>query len=302
MNPRPQPGFPDEPWLAELVRRSLVEDLGTGDVSTELAVPPQARAAGRIVARREGVVAGLPLVERVYRALSADVTCTVLRPDGSSVATGEIVARLEGPAAALLSGERTALNFLQHLSGIASLCALYVSAVAGTACQILDTRKTLPGFRALAKYAVRCGGGRNHRQGLYDRIMFKDNHWAAAGGHLAELVAAARRRYPALAVEVEVDSLEQLDRVLPLGVEWILLDNFTPAMVAEAVSRRDGMTADWGSTLLEASGNVSLDNVRAYAAAGVDAVSVGRLTHSAPALDLSLELQTVPPDDKERDK
>ncbi len=301
MSPLPQPGFPDEPWLDELVRRSLAEDLGTGDVSTELAVPARASGAGRIVARREGVVAGLPLVERVYRALSAEVACSVLRPDGSEVAAGDVVARLEGPAGALLSGERTALNFLQHLSGIASLCSLYVKAVAGTGCQILDTRKTLPGFRTLAKYAVRCGGGRNHRLGLYDRIMFKDNHWAAADGRLTELVAASRRRYPALAVEIEVDSLEQLDEVLPLGVEWILLDNFSPEMVAEAVRRRDGLAAVRGATRLEASGNVSLDSVRAYAAAGVDAVSVGRLTHSAPALDLSLELQTAPSADRERD-
>jgi nicotinate-nucleotide pyrophosphorylase (carboxylating) len=203
------------------------------------------------------------------------------------------VVRLDGPAAVLLTGERTALNFLQYLSGIASLTALYVAETAGTGCLVLDTRKTLPGFRALAKYAVRCGGGHNHRLGLYDRIMLKDNHWAAAGGRLAGLVAEARRRHPALAVEVEVDSLAQLEQVLPLAVEWILLDNFAPDEVAAAVRSRDAGAAS-RSTRLEASGNVDLDNVRAYAATGVDAVSIGRLTHSAPALDLSMELIPVP--------
>jgi nicotinate-nucleotide pyrophosphorylase (carboxylating) len=193
-----------------------------------------------------------------------------------------------GPAAALLSGERTALNFCQHLSGIATLTARYVAAVAGTACRILDTRKTLPGFRTLAKYAVRAGGGENHRFGLYDRIMFKDNHWAAAGGEIGELVAAARRRYRQLAVEVEVDSLDELARVLPLEVDWILLDNFTPERVGKAVALRDAA----GSTArLESSGNVDLTTVGDFARAGIDAVSVGRLTHSAPALDLSLELE-----------
>ena len=179
------------------------------------------------------------------------------------------------------------LNFLQHLGGIATLTSLFVAEVEGTDCRVLDTRKTLPGYRHLAKYAVLCGGGHNHRLGLYDRVMLKDNHWAAATGSIADLVAAARGKFPDLVVEVEVDDLEQLERVLPLAVEWILLDNFSPDQAAEAVRRRDAAGVE---TLLESSGNVSLATVGKYARAGVDAVSVGRLTHSAPALDLGLDM------------
>jgi nicotinate-nucleotide pyrophosphorylase (carboxylating) len=185
-----------------------------------------------------------------------------------------------------LTGERTALNFLQHLSGIATLTARYVAAVAGTGCQVLDTRKTLPGYRALAKYAVRCGGGSNHRFRLYARVLLKDNHWAAGDG-IAAMVARARARWPQLAIEVEVDTAEQLASVLPLGVDWIMLDNFTVGGVAAAVAQRDRLAA---GCRLEVSGNVTLDTIAAYAQAGADAVSVGRLTHSAPALDVGLDL------------
>jgi nicotinate-nucleotide pyrophosphorylase (carboxylating) len=239
------------------------------------------------------VIAGLPLVAKVYARLSSAVTLEVEAPDGSAVVAGQGVARLCGPAAALLTGERTALNFLQHLSGIASLTARYVAAVAGTRCRVLDTRKTVPGYRALAKYAVRAGGGWNHRLGLDDRVMLKDNHWAAAAAPIGALVARARREHPELAVEVEVDNLQQLGSVLPLGVEWILLDNFAPAAVAAAVRQRDATPAA-ARTRLEASGNISLENVRSYAETGADAVSIGRLTHSAPALDLSLEFTPSP--------
>ena len=216
---------------------------------------------------------------------------TVVRGDGAAVTSGDVVARIAGPAAALLTGERCALNFLQHLSGVATLTARYVAAVAGTGCQVLDTRKTVPGFRHLAKYAVRCGGGHNHRLGLYDRIMLKDNHWAAAGDAIETLVARARARYPQLPVEVEVDSLAQLDRVLPLGVEWILLDNFTARGRGRAVARRDAPALRHPARGL---GQRHLETIRAFALAGADAASVGRLTHSAPALDLSLELALEP--------
>lgn len=279
-------GFPAGEWLDQLVTRSLREDVGTGDVSTDVAVAPDARAAGSLCARNAGVVAGLPLVARVYRELDPGVTFESLVADGAAVAAGQVLARLAGPAGSLLTGERTALNFAQHLSGIATLTASFVAAVAGTRCLVLDTRKTLPGYRELAKYAVRCGGGANHRFGLYDRVLLKDNHWAAGDG-IAAMVARARSRWPALPIEVEVDTAAQLGQVLPLGVEWIMLDNFAPDEVATAVGVRN---RSGSKTRLEASGNVTLETVAAYAQAGVDAVSVGRLTHSAPALDLGLDL------------
>ncbi|MBK9473521.1 MAG: carboxylating nicotinate-nucleotide diphosphorylase [bacterium] len=279
-------GFPAGEWLDHLVARSLREDVGTGDVSTDVAVAAGARAAGLLRARNAGVVAGLPLVARVYRELDTGVTFEPLVADGAAVAAGQSLARLAGPAGSLLTGERTALNFVQHLSGIATLTARYVAAVAGTRCLVLDTRKTLPGYRELAKYAVRCGGGANHRLGLYDRVLLKDNHWAAGDG-IADMVARARSRWPALPIEVEVDTAAQLALVLPLGVEWIMLDNFTPAEVATAVGVRNRAGS---TTRLESSGNVTLETVAAYAQAGADAVSVGRLTHSAPALDLGLDL------------
>jgi nicotinate-nucleotide pyrophosphorylase (carboxylating) len=281
--------FPDSDWVRELVQRSLAEDIGAGDVSTSLSIPANTASKARIMVRREGVVAGLPLVEMVYGELSGDIRLSVGIPDGGAVRRGDCVATLSGPTAVLLTGERTALNFLQHLSGIASLTARYVAAVAGTGCRILDTRKTLPGMRALAKYAVRAGGGSNHRMGLYDRIMLKDNHWGAASASMRELVLEARRAHPGLAIEVEVDSLEQLEEILPLAVDWILLDNFTPREIATAVRRRDEVAGP-RAILLEASGNIDLENVREYAEGGVDAVSIGRLTHSAPALDLGLDI------------
>jgi nicotinate-nucleotide pyrophosphorylase (carboxylating) len=296
-------GLPADAWLQTLVARSLAEDVGTGDATTLIAVPPDRSARGSVVVRADGVVAGLPLLERVYAALDPAITVTRVVEDGTAVTAGAVVAHVAGPAAGLLTGERTALNFVQHLGGIATLTARYVAAVTGTRCQVLDTRKTLPGYRALAKYAVRCGGGANHRHGLYDRIMFKDNHWAAAGaagagepadgaGHaaavLATLVRRARERYPDLAVEIEVDDLDQLAAVLALDVAWILLDNFAPVDVARAVALRDAAGV---RSRLEVSGNVDLATVGAFARAGADAVSVGRLTHSAPALDVALDLE-----------
>jgi nicotinate-nucleotide pyrophosphorylase (carboxylating) len=224
----------------------------------------------------------------VWGELSDAVTVTRRIDDGAAVPPGAIVAEVAGPAAAILTGERTALNFLQHLSGIATLTARFVAAVAGTGCLVLDTRKTIPGYRALAKYAVRAGGGANHRFGLYDRILLKDNHWLAADAGMAALVARARQERPELAIEIEVDGLAQLETVLPLGVDWILLDNFDPAGVAAAVARRDAVDPARRSRL-EVSGNVTLESAGAFAAAGADAVSIGRLTHSAPALDLALD-------------
>lgn len=282
-------GFPRGDWLEALLAASLAEDVGTGDATTAVAVAPDLKAEGWIVARRDGVVAGLPLLPLLYRRLSAAVDVAPLAAEGERVAAGRRLARIAGPAGPILTGERTALNFLQRLGGVATLTAQYVDRVAGTGCAVLDTRKTLPGFRLLDKYAVRCGGGANHRFGLYDRILLKDNHWAARAAPLAALVARARAEFPRLAVEVEVDTLDQLAETLPLGVEWILLDNFDPARAGEAVRRRDAGPPAGRATRLEASGNVDLATVAAFARAGVDAVSVGRLTHSAPAWDLGLD-------------
>ena len=279
--------FPADEWLDLLVGQSLAEDVGTGDSTTDITVSEDLQAEALVVARQTGVVAGLPLIDLLFGHLDPLVRVKRLLYDGTSVRPGQAVAWLQGPARSILTGERTMLNFLQHLGGIASLTNQYVQQVAGTGCRILDTRKTLPGYRRLAKYAVLCGGGHNHRMGLYDRVMLKDNHWAAGGGSIEELVARSRSRYPDLAIEVEVDNLEQLDRVLPIGVEWILLDNFNYADTAEAVRRKDSSGVD---TLLESSGNVNLETVAHYAKAGVDAASVGRLTHSAAALDLGLDM------------
>ena len=278
--------FPAGDWLDDLVAQSLREDVGAGDVSTAVAVRPGARAGGALTARVPGVVSGLPLAALVYRQIDPGVAVEPLLMDGARVAAGQELARVSGPAASLLTGERTVLNFVQYLSGIATVTARYVDAVAGTRCLVLDTRKTLPGYRALAKYAVRCGGGSNHRFGLFDRVLLKDNHWAAGDG-IAAMVARARRNFPALAIEVEVDTLEQLTAVLALDVDWIMLDNFEVASVVSAVAAR---TAAGSATKLEVSGNVTLETIGAYARTGVDAVSVGRLTQSAPALDIGLDL------------
>lgn len=286
MNTQEKLEFPADPWLSRLVARSLEEDIGPGDVSTRVAVDPSARAEALVVPRSNGVTAGLPLLAMVYAELEPQVRVELLTTDGAAVTAGQAVARIEGPAAAILTGERTALNFLQYLGGIATQTARYVAEVSGTGCLVLDTRKTLPGYRALAKYAVRCGGGHNHRLGLYDRIMIKDNHWASRREDLADVVARARREFPRLLVEIEVDDLEQLARVLPLGVDWVLLDNFALGDTRTAVARRDAAGA---ATRLETSGNVTLETVGDYARAGVDAVSIGRLTHSVPAWDLGMD-------------
>jgi len=280
--------LPQDPWLDTLLSQSLAEDIGPGDASTAITVDTSVRATAAVTAREKGVIAGLPLLDLLYQRLDPTITVKHLAADGDRLAVGDVAAVIEGSAGPVLTGERTALNFLQQLSGIASLTARYVEAVAGTSCQVLDTRKTLPGWRLLAKYAVRCGGGTNHRLGLYDRIMLKDNHWAAGADRVADLVARGRREFPDLAIEVEVDDLSQLDLVLPLGVEWVLLDNFDHSQAAEAVARRN---AGGARTLLEASGNVTIETIGGFAEAGVDACSVGRLTHSAPALDLGLDLE-----------
>lgn len=281
-------GFPRGKWVEALVGQALAEDVGTGDVSTAISVDPTVVCRGNLVCRDDGVMAGLPLLGLVYGQVDPSVAVETVVADGTGVVPGSVVARLEGPVGSILTGERTALNFLQHLGGIASLTALYVAEVGNTTCRVLDTRKTLPGYRSLAKYAVLCGGGSNHRMGLFDRVLLKDNHWTAGDVDIDRMVARARRDYPGLTIEVEVDNLSQLDQVLPLQVDWILLDNFTVSDTAEAVARRNAAAVE---TLLESSGNITRETIALYARAGVDGASVGRLTHSAGALDLGLDLE-----------
>ncbi len=295
-------GAPDPDDLLRVVRTALEEDLRYGpDATTAATVPADAVAVGAFTARGPGVLAGAPAVRAVLDLVFPDPvpergdpaarvgpgSYAVLdaRPDGARLAAGDAALVVRAPVRGLLTAERTALNLLCHLSGVATATAAWVDAVAGTDARIRDTRKTLPGLRLLEKYAVRCGGGVNHRLGLGDAVLVKDNHVAAAGSVGAAL-AAARAHAPHLPCEVEVDTLDQLDEVLALGAELVLLDNFTVAQTAEAVRRRGS-----APTLLESSGGLALENARAYAETGVEFLAVGALTHSVMALDLGLDLR-----------
>jgi nicotinate-nucleotide pyrophosphorylase (carboxylating) len=283
---------PDETAAASrLIQLALAEDLGTqGDVTSRITIPEARSAAARVVARADGVVAGLPVASLVAAAVDPRLVFEPQVEDGSVVRSGQHLARLAGPMRQVLSAERTLLNFLQYLSGIATLTRRFTQAVAGLSARILDTRKTLPGYRLLAKYAVRCGGGTNHRLGLHDGILIKDNHLAAAGAGLAAVIRQARQGAGGLPVEVEVDTLDQFDEALPLRPDIILLDNMPVDWMREAVRRRDALAP---GVLLEASGGVTLATVRAIAESGVDRISVGVLTHSVPALDIALDYETA---------
>ncbi len=278
----------DPVFVREQVRRFLREDIGDGDVTTLWTVPDGTLARGSIVARVPCVVAGLPVAAVVFAELDERIVAEASVADGATVAAGARLMRLAGPAAPMLSGERLALNLLQRLSGIATLTRRYVDAVAGTSASVSDTRKTTPGLRAFEKYAVRAGGGRNHRAGLYDAVLVKDNHVAAAGGVTAALRSIFSHPIGDLVVEVEVDSLTQLAEALDGGARAVLLDNLSPAQTAEAVALVRGRPGG-GAVWIESSGGITLQNIRAYAAAGVDTISVGALTHSAPAVDLALD-------------
>ncbi len=274
-----------EPWQIEpLVERFLDEDIGRGDKTTEAVIPEDARGRARIEAREPAVIAGLAVAKACFAALG-DVSWHPRVSDGTLVDAGDVVAEIDGPLRVILTGERTALNLLQRLSGIATMTRRYVEAVADRPVQIVDTRKTTPGLRVLEKYAVRVGGGSNHRAGLDDGILIKDNHIAAAGG-VAEAVARVKDDVPhGLKIEVEVQDLDQLDEALAAGADAVLLDNMSPQMVQDAVTRAGG------KVLLEASGGITLETVADYAATGVDLISVGALTHSVRAIDLSLEVE-----------
>jgi nicotinate-nucleotide pyrophosphorylase (carboxylating) len=277
--------------LRDLVAVALAEDLGPGDVTSRATVPPGAQATARIVQKQPGVVFGFEAAAEVFRQAGA-AGYEALEPEGEwrgSVPAD--VATAQGPARALLAGERTALNFLCHLSGIATLTARFVEAVQGTRAAILDTRKTTPGLRHLEKAAVAAGGGRNHRLGLGDAVLIKENHIVLAGG-LAEAVRRARKAEPSLEVEVECGTAAEVEQALASGADRLLLDNMTGAELGAAVAARDAAAkTDGTGATLEASGGVTLSNVAEIAAAGVDFVSVGALTHSAPALDLSMLLE-----------
>jgi nicotinate-nucleotide pyrophosphorylase (carboxylating) len=270
-----------------LVDWALREDVGDGDETSLAVIPAGQQGAADVVARSPGIVAGLPAAHMVFASLEPRLHFAPLAQDGASVQTGRRVATVSGPLRGLFTCERTALNFLQHLSGIATLTRRFVDAVAGLPCHLLDTRKTTPGWRLLEKYAVRCGGGQNHRLGLFDGILIKDNHLAARRTPLADVIHEARTNAkPGIPFEVEVDTLEQLDQALPCGPDVVLLDNMTPELMREAVRRRNAVAP---KVLLEASGGVNLETVRAIAESGVDRISVGALTHSAPALDIALD-------------
>ncbi|MGH2867825.1 MAG: carboxylating nicotinate-nucleotide diphosphorylase [Solirubrobacteraceae bacterium] len=268
--------------VSETVERALAEDLGSGDITTAATVPPDARASALITQKAPGVVYGLAVAERVFRALDPKTEIERLAQEGVWRERGEIM-RVTGRAAALLSAERTALNFLQRLSGVATMAARCVAAIDGTSARVLDTRKTTPGLRALEKAAVAAGGATNHRAGLYDAVLIKENHAAIAGG-VGEAVRRARELAPRLALEVECRDLAEVDEALEAGAPRLLLDNMTPAQLRTVVTHVAGRAE------LEASGGVTLETLRDVAATGVDFVSVGALTHSAPALDLSLIL------------
>jgi nicotinate-nucleotide pyrophosphorylase (carboxylating) len=279
----------DPPQWHDLLRSFLSEDIGTGDVTTEATVPTGVRARGEVVAKAPLVLAGIDLFTEVFRLLDPGAVCEVASHDGDELSPGHIPAIVGASARALLTGERVALNLLQRLSGVATLTRRFVRAVEGTGAEILDTRKTTPGLRTLEKYAVRVGGGRNHRKDLGEAILIKENHIRLAGGVSAALVAAERRRRSAAWVEIEVTNLDELHAALTHTPDVVLLDNMNPRLVRQAVEEvRNHQSPKRVRT--EASGGITLDNVREFAEAGVNWISIGALTHSAPAVDLSFEI------------
>jgi len=284
----------DSQWLEPLLDLALKEDLGPGDLTTESVLPPGARARAVFVAEVSGVLAGLPILPLLFARLDPKITVNFHQAEGASLSPGDAIAEITGPAAPILSGERLALNFLQRLSGIATLTRRFVNAVDPRPAKILDTRKTTPGWRRLEKYAVRVGGGQNHRLGLYDQVLLKENHLQFLGGGPAAVGAAVRQARaavpPPTRVEVEVETQEEFLAAVDAGADIIMLDNMSPdemrACVGSLVDRSP-------RPIIEASGGVTLENVAEIAATGVDWISVGALTHSAPALDLSLRCERL---------
>ncbi|HUB88974.1 MAG TPA: carboxylating nicotinate-nucleotide diphosphorylase [Dyella sp.] len=274
---------PDQRLIDADVERAFAEDIGHGDATASL-LPADAQAFAALTCREDAVIAGIPWFDTCVHKLDPQARIHWRFSDGDRVSPGAIVCEMHGNARALVTAERSALNFLQMLSGTATITASYVAAVAGTKTHVLDTRKTVPGLRLAQKYAVRCGGGHNHRIGLYDAILVKENHIIAAGS-IAAAVRAARQLHPALLLEVEVENLDELQQALDAGVDRVMLDNFTLPLMREAVARTDGQVP------LEISGNVDLQTIGDYARTGVDYISVGALTKNVRAIDLSLRLK-----------
>ncbi len=280
------PPLPDL-FIEPVVRAALLEDLGrAGDLTTDAIVPATAKAKTALVARQHGVVAGLAAAATAFRLVDPSIEMTIERPDGTRLVPGDRIATITGPARGMLTAERIALNFLGHLSGVASGAATLVEAVRGHKARICCTRKTMPGLRALQKYAVRVGGGMNHRFGLDDGVLIKDNHVAVAGGIRPAILAARRGVGHLVKIEVEVDTLDQLEEALATGTDAVLLDNMTPDQLATAVRMIDGRA------IAEASGRITPQTAPAIAASGVDLISAGWLTHSASVLDIGLDWQT----------
>ena len=273
--------------LDPLIELAFEEDIGIGDITTDATVPPTQMGVGTLLAKSEGIVAGLPVAERVFAKLDETLTFRGLVNDGDAVSRGTPIAEVQGSAKTILIGERTALNFLQRLSGIATLTAQFVDAAADYDTKIVDTRKTAAGWRVVQKYAVRVGGGQNHRFGLYDGVLIKDNHIVAAGG-IGNAVHRARQAAPHTAkIEVEVETLDQVDEALTAGADILLLDNMSPSVMKSVVHEVGDLA------VTEASGGITLDKVKTVAATGVDLISVGALTHSAMPMDISLTLTLV---------
>ena len=286
--PAPPPSLPSD--ISATVQRALAEDIGDGDLTAAL-IPASARAHGRVISREPAVLCGTAWFDQVFRQVDDDIAIHWEAGDGEAIRRDQVLCRLEGPARGLLTGERTALNFLQTLSGTATLARRYAEAIRGTRASILDTRKTLPGLRNAQKYAVRCGGASNHRMGLHDGILIKENHIMAAGG-IGPAVAAARKSNAGVPVEVEVETLEQLREALAAGADILLLDNFTLESMGEAVR----LTA--GRAKLEASGGIDMTSIKAVAETGVDYISVGALTKNVEAVDLSMRFELSQDRDK----
>jgi nicotinate-nucleotide pyrophosphorylase (carboxylating) len=281
------PDLMADPRAQAAVRAALAEDIGTGDATTLALVNPSIQATSEILARQPCRVAGTGVAKAALQFVDASIVCEPVIADGADAQAGSVILKLRGPAAAILTAERTALNFMQRMCGIATRTAQFVAAVAPHKTAILDTRKTTPGLRVFEKYSVLCGGGQNHRFGLYDRILLKDNHrrlWHSGDPNRLDLaVAAARHKFPKLEVEIEVESLAELQSALRGRPDWVLLDNMSCDLMRECVALARGIAKT------EASGGITLERAREVAATGVDAISVGGLTHSAPAVDLSLE-------------
>ncbi|MCD6460574.1 carboxylating nicotinate-nucleotide diphosphorylase [bacterium] len=279
----------DKKKLKELVELSLKEDIGAGDITTQISVSDDIQAIGKIIAKQDIVIAGIPVVKEVFSRIDKNLSVKILKDDGQKAAAGEYFLLIEGKANSLLKGERLALNFLQRLSAVATLTYKYVKAVKGTNAVILDTRKTTPGLRFLEKYAVSVGGGTNHRSGLYDQFLFKDNHIASSmknfKNDIKNIVRKARDYKPDALVEVEVDTLSQLKDVIPAEPDIILLDNFSMDDLREAVKMKPE------NILFEASGEITLESVTQTAECGVDRISVGAITHSAQAVDISMDIE-----------